>query len=418
MTEPAAWKGKRSWSLKAGVATCAVLLLFPLALATAPPAGATASKAEAHHHHHHKNHHHNHHHHHNRRGLVKAKKQLKRFYGPVKLESPGPPFNVSSAKGKTVMLATYTGANPATHLPNVTYKEAMAHVGVTVLTCNGGGTPTGISTCVQQGVAKHVSAITVQGATPPFFSSDLPAANKAHIPVFETMALDPNTVPLTKGLSGNAAQPGVLLGDLVGDWMILDSHDKHAHALFITSPDIAISIEMLHGLKATLKKDKCKHCSVMVKGVDLTNWATDIEPVTRAALEKDPKITYLIPFADPMVSFAAPAVKQLGMTSKEKILTTNGTLPFLKQEAAHTLIYEEVGNDFPALGYYEADQVLRMLTGHKLTKKEANYANPIRVFTRTNLTHIKLTTTKVLNGGLYGSPTKLQSTFYKDWKGA
>lgn len=339
--------------------------------------------------------------------------ELATYSGNVTMTTPGPAFAASKAKGKTVMLAVYTAANPALNEADTAFKAAMQHVGVTVDLCDGKGTPTGDNACFQQGISQHVAAIEAQGSSPKTYASIISAANSANIPILEGADSDPRTTPLTSGLAANAGPPWKLVGKLMADWILKDSGGKGAHILYESIPDVDGAIQEQAAFAATIKAN-CSTCTVTTKGITVADWASQVAPATSSALQADPSINYVVPGFDPMINFAGPAVKQLGKASQEKFVTSGGSFEEMSQMAKSTLIYADVGIDYPALGYLQADQVLRAIVG---APQEKGLAPPVKVFTRTNVGSVNLSQTAAKSGSFYTTTTALQSTFYKAWSG-
>lgn len=333
--------------------------------------------------------------------------------GPVTPAYAAPPFDASSAAGKTVWWVPQSTANPFLSILGQNFVAALESQGVTVMTCDGKNNPVDGNNCIDQAIAQGGAAIQVDGPEATTYTAQLEAARKAGIPVFSGAAVDAAN-PLVQGLTGQTSQAFRLSGTLLADWVARDSAAS-AHVLFLTTPDVAGSVEEEKAFSQELAS-VCPHCASVVKGVTLANWATDIAPVVNAELLRDHDIDYVVPAFDPMTQFAAPAIQQAGRAGTVQIATVNGSLQQMQQLRQGQLIGVEVGVDLNALGYLEADQVLRSLAGAEpLTTFPVG---PVRIFDRSNAGDLDLTADKQASGAWYTEKPGAYSEFFaRLWRG-
>lgn len=342
------------------------------------------------------------------------------------VKAPGPAFDAGKARGKLVELVTQKAANPAVATVAAGLRAALAQEGVKTQSCDAQGASVQISGCIRQGLSQNAAAIDVVGGDPSAYSGGLKAAQAAHVPVFSSLDLplaagvkasgvDPSALtPKLRGLAGNAAPPDALSGTLEADFIAHDSHGS-ASVLFISSPGIVGSDYLEKAFLHEMKK-VCPSCSVDVKAVTITNWASDLGPVVSAELAKHPKINYVVPVFDPMASYTDPAIQQAGKAGAVKVVTANGSLQQMQELAQHNQILVcEVGQDLTQLGYISADQTLRKLAG---VKPVPDSAAQVRVFTSSNIGSIKVTASAFKTGQWYtGSAAALRGLFDKLWSG-
>lgn len=309
--------------------------------------------------------------------------QLDSYSKPVALEYEGAPFSTSAAKGKTVWWVTFYSGNPFLAAVGASLQKALESQGVTVVTCDGKGNPLDVNACIAQGVAQKADGIQVDGPEAATYANSMLAAEAAGVPVLSGAAVDASG-PLADGLAAQSSQPFELAGELAADWVIRDS-GAAANVLFLTVPDVIGSTQEEAAFSARMK-EKCPSCTVTVEGTTLANWATDLSTTTSAALLRDSGINYVVPAFDPMTQFVSPAIQQAGKAGSVKTVTVNGSLDQMKQLASGG-IAAEVGIDLNALGYIEADQMLRVLTG--TTPVKVAHA-PVRVFDATNIGDLTL----------------------------
>lgn len=344
--------------------------------------------------------------------LARAKAELAKYSGAASLPDPGPAFAASKAAGKTVMLASYDPTNPALAAADDAFMEVMRRFGVKVDFCNGNASPTGFNACFQQAISLKMAAIEAQGGSVPTYTTYIKKADAAHIPIFEGADYDPSATALQPGLAGNAGQPWKLIGKLMADWVLVDSK-ANAHVLYETIPDVDGAEQEEAAFAATLHQE-CSVCTVTVKGITVADWASDVAPATSSVLLANPKINYVVPGFDPMIAFAGPAVEQAGRQNSVKLLGSGSSFPEMKQLADHQLVYCDVGVDYPALGYEQADQVLRAITSAPQVKE---FVSPIKVFTRQNIGSVTVTQSAAAQGAFFSTPSALRADFARAFSG-
>jgi ribose transport system substrate-binding protein len=322
----------------------------------------------------------------------------------------GKPFDVSSVAGKKVWWVTQEAGNPFLATVGANFKKALNAVGVDVVSCDGKSNPVDANNCLRQAVAQKADAVQMDGPDPSTYVNSLSAATAAKVPVLAGSGVDASTT-LPSGMSGGTSQPFGLTGQLAADWIIADSGGK-ADVLLITTPDVVGSTTEQKGFEDQIKQ-YCKSCKVTVKGVTLGNWATDLGPTTSAALVKDPNLGYVFPVFDPMTQFTNPAIQQTGRSSSVKVVTVNGNLGFMQEMVTQgSLVKAMVGLDLDALGYVEADQMLRAMTGN--TPVKDSYG-PARVFTSDITGTLTLNEGAFNDGSWYAGTGSNADLFKKIW---
>ena len=324
---------------------------------------------------------------------------------------PGAAFDVSGVAGKNVWWVTQYSGNPFLATVGANFTKALDSVGVSVTTCDGKGNPVDANNCIRQAIAQGAAAIQVDGPEPATYASALTEANAAGIPVLAGASVDAST-PLLDGLAGQTSQPFKLTGQLAADWIIKDSGGT-ANILFLTTPDVIGSVSEQEAFADEIKAN-CANCTITVKGVTLANWANDLGPTTSAELVKDPTINYVVPAFDPMTQFTNPAIQQSGRGGSTKVVTVNGNLGFMQDLASGTsLTVAMVGIDLNALGYVEADQLLRAMTGTPVV--DVSYA-PVRIFDTTSVGSLDLSETAANDGSWYAGTDKQSAKFAELWQ--
>ncbi|SDG68255.1 sugar ABC transporter substrate-binding protein [Microbacterium pygmaeum] len=326
------------------------------------------------------------------------------------LDNVGEAFDVSSVEGKTVWWVIQEGANPFLATVMAHAEEALAEVGVKLVTCDGKSNPVDANNCITQGIAQGAAAIQVDGPDPETVANAAQAAVDAGIPVLTGSGIDASQ-PMPDFIAGVTSQPYVLTGELAADWIIADS-DGAANVLFITTPDVSGSGFQAQGFKDEMAK-YCPDCTVTEQGVTLGNWASDLGSTVSAALAKDPTINYIAPVFDPMTQFINPAIQQAGRGEDVQVVTVNGNLPFMQELATGTGPTKAlVGLDLNLLGWIEADQILRVLTD---TPPVSDYYTVARVFDEDNIGELDLTAEAFGDSSWYGGAGSTAELFTSLW---
>lgn len=319
-------------------------------------------------------------------GVASAEAQLKLYSAPSHWVAPGPGFDATKVRGKSIWyIAGDYSATPTFALMVNGMKAALAPLHDSVYMCDGGGVPTGYVTCMNEALAAGASAI-VAGAIPSStIAPEIAKANSEHVPV--VLALDRNdTTPAPPGVAAVVSFPYTLLGQLDADWVIANSAGKaNVFVVNVTGSNPALEASRV-GSIPTLNK-LCPECTVTVRNVPLAN-LPEVASLTTTVLQSNPKITYIIGSFDAVAGLMVPSIQQLGDGNRIKIATFNGSLQEMQMMAQGSPIKMDIATAGPAIGYAAADQVLRLLSGVVASKRESA---PVRVFTQSTVRSLSLT---------------------------
>lgn len=324
-----------------------------------------------------------------------------------------PAYSATAARGKTVWWVPTDTSNPFIAVVGQNLKDALASQGVKLTVCDGKNNPVDANNCIGQAISQQTSGIQVDGFLPEVYSQQLARAASAKIPVFSGAAQDASE-PLAEGLTGQSSQAFKLAGKLLADWVIKHSGGSGT-SLFISVPDVAGAGQELDGYRKEMAQE-CPGCKVIDKGVTLANWATDIAPTTSAALVGNPSLSFVVPAFDPMVQFTDPAIKQAGKASSVTVATVNGSVQPMQDLKGGSVVGVEIGVDLNALGYIEADLIMRALTGQP--QPSTFPVAPVRVFDSTNIGELTLSEQSQADGSWYtNTPGATKEFFTKLWRG-
>jgi ribose transport system substrate-binding protein len=291
---------------------------------------------------------------------------------------PGPPFNASSARGKTVFVIPETSEVPFLEAIDSSVVAAGKSVGVKVTVYPNQGESTQWVQGMNQAIAEKVGAI-ILGAPPEQLEPQLQQAKAAGIPV-DILHLYDHVMPLPANISSTVFAPFTTSGKLEADWVISATKGK-ADALIITSNEVPPSKYIVAAIQSQFKT-YCLSCKTTVIDVPSADWGTKMQTAVQSALLKDPNINYIIPLYDSASEFVIPGILSAGRTGSVSIASYNGTPFVLGDIRSKKDVAMDVGESQEWIAYANFDEVLRLMTGHSAITNETT---PIRVFSASNI---------------------------------
>lgn len=302
--------------------------------------------------------------------------------------APGPAFDASKARGKTIMSIPITSQIPYIAAVDKVQEQIAGQLGVKWTECTNQGTVPEWVNCMNQAIAQKVDLINLsQLPNPANLQPQIKAARDAGIAVISTHGPDPETYPAgtvpeagTANLTSYVVGPFVKVAQLQADFAISDSGGK-ANALIVAPPEVLSAPGHVEAIKAEFAK-RCAGCKVSVLEVQIADWATKLVPQMQASLTKDPGIDYMIPIYDGMVSFANSAITSSGRRGKIKIVTYNGNPDVLTEMAKSNTVAMDIGESVGWLAMADLDTQLRILSGAAPIKDQKT---PLRVYTKENV---------------------------------
>jgi ribose transport system substrate-binding protein len=338
-----------------------------------------------------------------------AKAALVTAEGPVPWNSPGPSFDASAARGKSVAYIPIDGTIPFTSGLYSGFKSAMTAVGVKPVFFDTNGTPPGWAEAVDESIGEKVGAIVLQGEDPGEIAPAIAAANAAHIPVIESFIHSAGQ-PISPGTVAEATYSVPNIGKEMADYAIAAGGGKvNSVAIGTDSP---VSTLQLAAIKAEFAKLCPATCKVEATYQSpTTEWATQLPTLTPSILLSHPDLNFMFPLTDGMVQYMVPALKAENKASSIKLISFNATPGVMSNmtQSDHVLA-ADVGNPLGWAGYILADQALRALTG-KAPVPSADEQVPLRLFTPTNFSSSELNT----NPDTWFGSTDYASEYQKLW---
>lgn len=313
--------------------------------------------------------------------------------------------NASSLKGKTVYYIPITQQAPLFGVTATALTSALGNVGVNVQVCNGNGTPTDISNCVDQAVGAKAGAIITDGIYYGMAKNSLDAAQAAGVPVIVNNSREFPAATASKTLYYLDGPDSEQL-QTVAKWTIVDSN-SNANVLLNEVQDGPVPLAYSADAQAIWKA--CSGCSVTVNQVSTANFA-QVTPSTSAALLSNPKVNYVVPEFEQYLQATQAGVQQANMISSTKGAAASGSLGGLQALASDGWLQALTAQDVVYQGWALADASLRIMLGMDMP----TYTIPMRLFTQQNVGSLTLTSDAQASGEWFG-PTTFGDSYKTLW---
>ena len=312
-------------------------------------------------------------------GVAYAKAQVSRYTPMIThFAAPGPALHGLHGKlaGKTIWyIPTFLQA-PIFTADSADLAQPLKLAGASVHVCNADSNPSDGSSCITEAVKANAAAIVTDAIDDSFASSAYASAIAAKVPVIATDNDDPQGFP--KSADVTTVDTGVPLdARLAADYVIAESNGK-ANVLYAADNSNDGVVEA----KAT-ESEFASHCPGC-KVTDVSFGDTTVQNLATAvssAMVKDPNVTDIDGGYDaPSGIFALQGAKTV--TGRHfAYVTSTGQPPGMQRVGAGTQAADP-GQD-PDLAMWDtADAVFRLLTN---AAPVAQYAPPVRIFTKSNL---------------------------------
>lgn len=324
-------------------------------------------------------------------GVAEAARLLKVDEGKLAdWPAPGPAFDATKAAGKLIW---YISGDESSQFEQALVKgmtEATGVVGARYTAIDGKGQVTEYARAVESAIAQHADVIILGGVQPDVIAPQLANAEKAGIPVIAGHLMNPGepTPQPNSAVVAFATHCPACQGRQLAHFMVADS-DGNANAIIFTvtafGPVIAGEVKSIEDESRRL----CPNCKTDTVDVAVTQ-LNDVGTLASSLLRQDATVNYLIPAYDQLALFMVPAVHQLGMQDKVKILSTNATPGALQFVANHDVLAADAGEPDVWQGWGFADQALRVVAG---APPIDDIKTPYRLFDWGNVGELDLSTT-------------------------
>jgi ribose transport system substrate-binding protein len=321
--------------------------------------------------------------------------------------NPGPAFDASKVKGKTIYWISLNADIPFTQSVFAGFKEAAQAAGAKFVFFNGAGNASQESRGVNQAVAAHADLIMIQSIPIPQISTAIRAANAAKIPVVEAFNTDAGGTP-DQGTQAAVTYDYTGSGRYIADDAVRISKCKVNAVIFSVSDESVAPFEV-KGMQDEFQKLCPSTCSAKIQDAKIPEWSTRLPVLARNAVAS-PSVNWLLPLYDGMTQFTDPAVKAAGASDRVKVASYNATKGIVDQLAnSSDPLAIDIGSSLEWSGWAIADQSFRLLAG---AKPVADEKIPLRTFDKDNIGAINL---KQPEASWYGTKTDFKSEYRKLW---
>jgi ribose transport system substrate-binding protein len=314
--------------------------------------------------------------------LDAVKAEIDKYTGLPEFIPPGPPFDTSKVRGKTVFNIPDSTANPFAVSIAKGEGEAAKLLGINYISCSDQGLVSQWAQCFGQAVQRKVGLINdFGGVDPRVVGPQIHAAQKTGIPVVATHVYGYSQTPLYVNTSIPA--PYEEAGRLMADWVVLDTGGQ-TDVLVVVSNEVLGTPPIVAGLRDVFGKYCPTTCHLTFVNVPVSDWSTKIQPEVQVNLTRNPRINYIIPIYDSMSQFVVPAITASGRVGKVFISTFNGTPFVLGYMETGKIVRMDIGENLDWVGWAIMDADARVLAGEHLPMTFDGHF-PLRVFTKQNV---------------------------------
>ncbi len=307
--------------------------------------------------------------------------------------------------GTTVYYIPITIQAPQFALTAKVLEESTAAVGAKLQVCNGDGTPSTISQCIDGAVNDaSTSTIILDGFFIGMAANSAMAAQAAGINVISSNQDILDDFPASDTL-GYVKAPGKDMFVEVASWISLDSGGT-GNQLVLLSKDGPIQQTFVENGLPEVEAD-CPDCTITMLDVSSANFG-QVASDLGSKLLQDPNIQYIhTQFAQYL-----PVVIPVAAEGGQQVGTGASTLGAL-QAVSGGQVAAASGQSATFGAWALIDTALRMANGQEVF----DYVIPTRLFTADNIGDVTLTEEAEASGEWYG-PTTFPADFKKLWGAA
>jgi ribose transport system substrate-binding protein len=295
---------------------------------------------------------------------------------------PGPAFDAqAAAKGKSVAIVPASSSIPFVQTIAQGMQAAGPKIGLGVTVLQNQGQTSQWSQAVGIATSQHASSIDLlAGIDPALLGPQIAQAKSAGVGTVASHFYGVGQTP-APALAGTVDAPYGVAGQLLADYAINKTNGK-LNALVVTINQVLSTAPMVDGIKKEVGTYCASTCKVTYTNASIANLATNVPTAVRGALQRDPKINYIIALYDSaLVPYVLSGVESAGATAKVKIVTFNGTPSILKLVASGK-VEMDVGENLNWVALAILDQHLRLLAG---LSPVADENLPLRIWDASNI---------------------------------
>jgi ribose transport system substrate-binding protein len=300
-----------------------------------------------------------------------------------------PAFDVTKAKGKTVLNIPITEQIPYVKAVDDEMKRVATKYGVKWINYQNNGTPTDWSKGVDYGIAIHANLIILHsGINPATVIPALERAKAAGIPVMATHTYQVGqTLPASVAglLAATTRAPFQQSGELQADYVVAQSGCA-AQPVIITAGDLLASAPILTGMQNELKS-LCPSITPGVIDVPVAQWGTNIKPDLQSYLVSHPTTNWVMASYDDMVIPTSAAIQAVGKGTSVRVTSYNGTPANVALIQEGNIFSADMGESIQWLAWSVNDQAFRILSGVPPVES-GDEGTPLRVIDDSNVAQL------------------------------
>lgn len=346
---------------------------------------------------------------------VKAalEERIAKFRAEPKFVPPGPAFDASKARGKTIFNIPLLSTDTFNEIVDKAEAEAAEVAGVKLIQFNNEGSPAQWVNGMNQAIAQKVDLIILEGSPDPrALTVQLAEAKASGIPVISTHFYDESAAAeQLKQLDLTAIVPAnhyLGSGTLTATYAMLQS-DCNVNALILEASEVQpTSPGITKRFQETLAESCPETCKAQAISIPFGEWAQKAAVEMQTKLNADPTVNFIAPNFDQGAIYARQAIVSAGAEDRVKIVAYNGSAPILQMLAEGKSVIVEVGEPLVWLGWHNMDQALRILSGVAPTTT----GTPLRLFDATNIAEAGNPVDQIAG---YGHPEEFKDGFKKLW---
>ena len=340
-------------------------------------------------------------------GVQAAKAYLAKVSQPVIWNGPTAPVKLSAAKGKSVDIVNLTQEIPALAIWANTAQAQLAAAGVHATICDAKGTPSGITTCMQQALAQRPNVIVALALDTRFIQNYVNQATAAGIKVITAQTGTPGP-SRAKGAAAEVTFNYPEVGHILGAWFAAQSNCTGYPQIITSTSSRQPSAAEVAGIQSAITQYCPNAKPIPVQNVLIPNWPTQLPTLTRSDLTANPNLRYILPLYDGMTIYMVPAVQQANVGHTVQMASFNATPVVMQTEVAKkTALVADIGGPNHWYAYALADEIFRLLAGQKPVLSENI---PLRLFDSANLSQINLH-----NSATWYGPVNYACNYDKLW---
>jgi len=332
--------------------------------------------------------------------VAAAKKVVTAAEKPVPLVAPTKPVNMAPLQGKTLWVILATG-NQLLNSITTGFEAAAKTAGMQSHTFNGQGQTSTWNAGIQQAVSQGAAGIALMGITEKLVSGAVSSAISANIPIVDIFNASSRDKEYP-GVYASVAPTFFVDGKVMANYVLATTGCKVNTTIFYSSLFL-IHKEMTASIKQTILKAS-PTSKVASEPVDLSTVATSLPTQVQNAIQRNPKMNYLIPVFDSVVPYVEQG--EGSSSSNIPIISHDGVTANLDQVRSGGLQKADVAfPDNPWMGWLLVDELARAL--NKMPAH--NYTIPGQLVDKTNI--------GTSNTTLFPNYKNYQTAFLKEWKG-